>query len=321
MNTKALNKIIVIKNHLGEDKKSITILNNEPIKSKSYEKIRWPYFLSLPFMWLLTLYVMSKKKIRKLFGLSDPKINTFLFDGIGLACRQVKKYAKTWRAMQIIYNHIFPEKLIFKGILDNFYWHGMNCQALRNRYKLNKVQLYKAISEFSNREEIRIMSLACGAGQALIEVLKEFKDQNIFIKAKLVDFNTDALECAKHLAKKNEVLDRIEFSQINIDDDPDFFNNFQPQIVEMIGFLDYIDQEKAIRFVKKIYNGLPRNGILITCNIAPNLEQHFLKWVINWPMIYRQPKELLEIGEKSGFNNFYVVYEPMKIHGLLIAKK
>lgn len=309
------------KNYFSEVQEWLTIFNSQPIKSKLYEKTRWPYFLSLPLMWLLTAYVMLKKQACKSFGFSSPKINTFFFDGMGLACRKVKEYATTWRAMEIIYNHIFPKKLILGGILDEFYWHGMNCQALRNRYKLVKKELRKAISEFSDEKEVKIMSLACGAGQALIEIVAEFKKKNIFVRAKLVDFNAEALEHAKELAKQYGVADRIEYSQANIDGNENYFKNFKPKIVEMLGFLDYVDQNKAIHFVKKIYSILPDNGILITCNIAPNVEQYFLKWVIDWPMVYRRAKDLLEIGKKSGFSDYHVIYEPMKIHGILIAKK
>jgi ubiquinone/menaquinone biosynthesis C-methylase UbiE len=297
------------------------MFNNQPIKSKDYEKNKWPYYLSLPLMWFLTIYVMFKKQVYKLLGLPKPKINTFFFDGIGLACRKVKEYATTWKAMEIIYNHIFPKKLLLWGALDEFYWRGMNCQALRNRYKLVKKEIYKAISEFPNEKEIKIISLASGAGQALIEVVAEFKKKGIFIRSKLVDFDANALEHAKNIAKQYGVEDRIEYSQKDIDGNEDYFKNFNPNIVEMLGFLDYADQEKAINFVKKIYNILPNNGILITCNIAPNIEQYFLKWVIDWPMVYRKEKDLSEIAKKSGFNNYRVVYEPMKIHGLLIAKK
>jgi hypothetical protein len=96
---------------------------------------------------------------------------------------------------------------------------------------------------------------------------------------------------------------------------------FKPQIVEMMGFLDYQTQKEAIDIVSKIREALEPNGFLITCNIHPNIEQHFLKWVINWPMIYRTPKEFGEVAEKSGFKKYRLIYEPLKVHGLLVAQK
>jgi hypothetical protein len=45
------------------------------------------------------------------------------------------------------------------------------------------------------------------------------------------------------------------------------------------------------------------------------VEQHFLKWVINWPMVYRTPQELSEVAEKAGFKSYRIIYEPLKVHG------
>lgn len=301
-----------------------TIFTKQPIKSDSYETIRWPYFLSLPFMWFITISVMVKKKLYKALNMPNPEINNFFFDGLGLACRKVKEYAKTWKAMDLIYNHTFPKKLLLGGALDEFYWHGLNCQALRNRYKLVKKELRNAISKFETGQEVRIASLACGSAQCLIEIVTEYKAKDITIRAILIDIAPEALEAAKNLAAKYSVSDQVETHQINLSNTNEneiVLDKFKPQIIEMLGFLDYVDQVEAISFVKKLYGCLPEDGILITCNIAPNMERYFLKWVINWPMVYRRENILKEIAEKSGFREYKVIYEPLKIHGILIAKR
>lgn len=293
---------------------------DQSIKSSSYEKLELPYYLSLPFMWTMTGYVMAKKRVYKLLGMPGPRINSFFFDGLGLASRKVKEYAASWRAMEIIYNHNFPKKMTIGGLLDEFYWHGLNCQALRNRYKSVKHQLRKAISKFDGRE-IRLVSLACGSAQAVIEIVAEYKAKNVIIKAVLMDMAQEALDVANKRAAEYGVADQIETRKINLSSAEDIFKGLKPQIVEMLGFLDYVNQEQAIDFVKKIYEALDEKGILITCNINNNVEQHFIKWVINWPMVYRKKEDLLDIAKKSGFNNYQVIYEPLKIHGLLVANK
>ncbi|MFA5715208.1 MAG: class I SAM-dependent methyltransferase family protein [Candidatus Paceibacterota bacterium] len=293
---------------------------DQSIKSPSYEKLEWPYYLSLPFMWAITGYVMAKKKVYKLLGIPGPRINSLFFDGLGLASRKVKEYAASWRAMEIIYNHNFPKKMTIGGLLDEFYWHGLNCQALRNRYKLVKHQLRKAISKFDN-QEIRLVSLACGSAQAVIEIVAEYKAKNVIIRAVLMDIDQDGLDVANKRAAEYGVADQIETRKINLSGTENIFKGLKPQIVEMLGFLDYVNQEQAINFVKKIYEALDEKGILITCNINNNVEQHFIKWVINWPMVYREKEDLFDVAKKSGFNNYQIVYEPLKIHGLLVANK
>jgi len=306
----------------GSKKENITIFTDQPIKMVCYERLAWPYLASLPLMWLLTLYVMIKKKVYKLFNIPGPRLNTLFFDGLGLECRKVKEYAASWRAMEIIYNHNFPKNLTtIGGVLDEFYWHGLNCQALRNRYKLVRHQLREAILKFDNKKEIRIASLACGSAQVVIEVVAEFKAKNVMIKAVLMDIEQEALDAAKEWAKKYGVLDQIETRRVNISDQDEVLDFFKPQIVEMLGFLDYVDQKEAIRFVREIRESLDENGVLITCNINPNPEQYFIKWVINWPMVYRKPENLFDVAAKAGFNDYKIVYEPLKIHGLLIARK
>ncbi len=292
-----------------------------PVSSEKYEYFPWPYYLSLPFMWLITSYVMLKKNFYKILGLGQPKTNTFLFDGLGKESRKVKDYATTWRAMNIVYHHPFPQKWTPGGIIDEFYWFGLNCQALRNRLKLVKDELRSAISRIDNGREIRILSLACGSAESVLEMMAEAKAMNKKIQAILVDIDGDALERARATARHYGIDGQITIYKGHIYDAIESSYQFKPQIVEMMGFLDYIEQKDAIYWVSKIREIIEPDGFLITCNISPNIEQHFLKWVINWPMVYRSPKDFDDIARKAGFTDFRLIYEPLKIHGLLVAKK
>lgn len=313
-------KITIASEIKNSNRKNISIFEKQPIKISSYETIRWPYYVSLPFMWILTGYVALKKQIFKSLNLGSPEINSFFFDGIGLACRNVKKYAASWKAMEIIYNHKFPKKVYLGGVLDDFYWHGLNCQALRNRYKLVKEELRKMILAQKNTE-VRLASLACGSAQNVIETIAEFKKKNVNIKALLIDIDADALKVAESYAQKLGVSEQIETSAGDLLSKIETLNAFKPQIIEMLGYLDYQSQSECIKFVKKLYNALDDNGQLITCNINRNIEQYFIKWVINWPMVYRNAHSLADIAQKSGFKSYEIVYEPLKIHAILLASK
>jgi SAM-dependent methyltransferase len=294
---------------------------NHVIRAERYENCAWPYVLSLPFMWLITIYVMIKKSVYKALGLKGPKINSLFFDGLGLESRKVKEYAATWRAMNIVYNHPYPYRKTLRGIVDDFYWYGINCQALRNRLKMIKDELRKTISKVKHDGEVRIISLACGSAEATIEIMAEYKKKGLLVRAILVDIDKEALKRAENLAIHFGIKDQIELQQKSIYEISDFSFGFNPHIIEMLGFLDYIKQEEAILLVKKIQQALKPGGFFLTCNISPNIEQYFLKWVINWPMIYRKPDELAELSTKTGFSNYRLIYEPMKIHGVLIAEK
>lgn len=316
-----------LKDQVSKDPKGneVNSANNENWicdENSDYEQCRWPYILSLPFMHSLTFFVIIKKKIFKIFGLGDPKYNSLFFDGLGVECRNVKKFASTWKAMDIIYNHPFPKRHTFRGLIDEFYWHGMNCQALRNRRKLMKKELQHAILQIeTNGSDIRLLSLACGSADTTIETVAEFKDKKTNISAVLIDIDAEALSKADMLARNYNVVDQVTMQNISAFCIDEICKNFKPHIVEMFGLFDYYEQNEVIALAEKIYKHLDQNGIFLTSNISPNLEQHFLKWVINWPMIYRDVSEISEIARIPGFQDYYIVYEPLKIHGILVAKK
>ena len=291
------------------------------IKTVEFETRRWPYYLALPVMWLLTIWVMAKKAVYKLFGKPGPKISTLWFDGLGLSCRKLKENAASWRALDETYNYQFGSHNGLGGLVDDF-WEGMlNCQAVRNRLKLVKQEIRQAILRFSDHEEVRVFSLAAGSAQGVIEVMAELKAQNIKIRTLLVDIDPTALSYAQELAKRYGVADQIEMVRANVAQVARISRNFQPQVIEMIGLLDYIPQNKAIRLVRKIHESLRTKGIFLTSNINHNVEQCFLQWGINWQLIYRSPEELAEIVSEAGFSDFRLIYEPLKIHGLVIAQK
>ena len=293
--------------------------DNQPIKLATFEKRRWPYILTLPISWLLTLYVMAKKGIYKLFGISGPSINTFWFDGLGSSNRKIKEGAASWKALDIIYNYRFGESLL--NIVDDFWIGMMNAQAVRNRFKLVKQELRRAILKFSNYEEVRLISLACGSAQAVIELIAELKLKRIIVRVILIDIDQSALDHAKDLGRQHGVSDQIEMVKASVSQVIKVSRNFRPQIIEMLGLLDYIPQEKAIRLAAKIRESLDSNGVFLTGNIASNPERHFLDWVINWQMIYREPADLVEIANRAGFSDYRLIYEPLKIHGVVVAQK
>src|SRR3989344_4342330 len=69
-----------------------------------FETNRWPYLLTLPISWALTLWVIGKKLICQLLGRKGLETNTFWFDGLGPLCRKIKDGAASWRALDVIYN-------------------------------------------------------------------------------------------------------------------------------------------------------------------------------------------------------------------------
>ncbi|MFX1257654.1 MAG: class I SAM-dependent methyltransferase [Promethearchaeota archaeon] len=277
-----------------------------------YEKKKWLYYFALPLMWALTIWVALKKKILK----TKPKVNSLLFDKFSPECNQLKKYARSWRALNIVYNYDFKNQC---NKISNF-WLGMiNAQAVRNRLELVKRELSKIIIKIAEKKqdkEIRLLSIACGSAEAVIDVLSKFKNLNM--KAVLLDNDPSAIKFCQELAKRAGIYDKMIFLTTSTRALP-LLSKFRPHIIEMIGFLDYRPAEKAVRLIRNIRKILMPDGIFITGNTCPNPEQFFLKWVIDWEAIYRKPKQFLTIIKMGGFKNCRLLREPHKVQMIAIC--
>ena len=295
------------------------IIDNNP--SIGYEKERWSSIYRLPLMWMLALWVALKKKI---LG-PKLKISTYWVDGVSLICREIKEKATTWRALDLIYNHKFGQGKDFGERVADFWLKILNAQAVRNRLKLVKQKLKEEIERISTRtdSEIRLLSIASGSAQGVIEVMKEFKQKDIFIQAIFLDLDPTAIEHSKKLAEKAGVMEKITLINKCTREIERIAKGFNPQIVELVGFLEYRPKEKAIALIKRIYDSLASEGVLLTSNINYNPEILFFDWVLNWRMIYRSSRELAEILVKGSFNPnaCEIICEPLKIYSLAICKK
>jgi len=239
--------------------------------------------------------------------------------------KMVHEGATTHKALEVIYS--FDNQLNFeRGILDAFltyFWQKTNhAKALRNRLRLVKKELEKAIHSF-NKKEIRILNLACGSNRAIIEVIglhKEKFDFEVFG----VDKNDSAIEYGKSLASIFDIAHLFKWHKDTISNFLRSNNNIKFDIIEMVGFLDYIKDEKAVLLFDQIYSALSDDGIFITGNIKDNPEKRFVTDVVGWPnLIFRNESDLIKLLINSKFesSNIKIIYEPHNIHGVIKCKK
>jgi len=285
-----------------------------------YEKKSCIYFLMILFMFILTFWVALKKKVlgQKL------KINTLWFDGISSVCREVKENATGWKALDIIYNYTPGKDKSAGGRISDLWNQLKNTMAMRNRLKLVKKELKEVIENLLTEEsEIRLISIASGSAQGVIEIIKEFKKGGVLIKAIFLDLNPTAIEYSRRLAEQAEITNQITFINKSARELIEIAKEFNPNIIEVVGFLEYRPKEKAIELMKRIHYLLTPRGVMLTSSISPNLEKLFLYYVVNWPMFYRNLKQFIEIVTEGGFKpeDIKIIYEPLKIQKIAVCRK
>lgn len=244
------------------------------------------------------------------------------------SAKEVIEHATTHRAMEILYQKdtAHASQNIIQKIMHGVWFNTNNAKAVRNRLRLVEKELKLTIDYFiAIKSKVNILSIASGSARAVIEVLASVQlppDKTIVVK--FLDKNPEALEYSKNLAKNLPSKHKLEWITDNASNFPQYYEEQEkPDIIEMVGLMDYFHDSWAIRILSLIRENLSASGTLITANIVANSEQRFISDVVGWKMIYRTPKDLADLALNVGFksNNVKIICEPLKIHAVLIARK
>jgi hypothetical protein len=234
-----------------------------------------------------------------------------------------KVFAAGCVALDIFYNFDAIKPLLGnnpEGWLTRF-WVGrlQNRQAVTNRRMIVTRLLVEEFEKFATEPEIRLVSVASGSAQSVVDAI--LKVPHLNIRAKLLDVDEAAIKASKERVRLAGLEDRIEIVQGMTNKLGSVCDEFQPHVVEMVGFLDYRPDRKAAQLIGRIKKQLCPGGVFLTCNINNNKEKIFLNWVLLWPMIYRTPEQFEKILRQGGFANISLYSCPFKIHTLAVCRK
>lgn len=226
-------------------------------------------------------------------------------------------------ALDLLYQEgkTYRSRNIFEYVFRKFWFNTRNAVAVRNRLRLVKHAIVNHLGDKIDDgvRTQRILSIASGSARAVIESINEFHDAtDVVFDVTFLDKNPDAISYSQELAKLCDKRHSLRWVNDSVSN---FFLNLQDKenkfdIVEMVGLLDYFDDERAVRTFKSIKNHLDKKGLFITANIDDNDERPFITNLVGWPMIYRSGEELSDLLIKSGFKfeNIHIQYEPLHIH-------
>ncbi len=275
------------------------------------------------------------KRFAKTFGMiwysfPNPKDNekmypapTFFYGKNLPKVEIVRRYSKSWKALDPIYNYKFGEDKTFCGYFTDWWYGHRACQSVRNRLLVTESILEEKLLEIYKRKgSVKLLSIACGAAQAVINTAYNLKQKGIIVDITLIDFDNDALEYAKEMADKKGISDLLNTKKVNM------FRNFglvkgEYDIVEMVGFLDYLDKNKAKELISHIKKELLLfDGYFITANIMFNWDWIFVRWNINWWMIYRTSSQFVKILKSGDFSeeDILLTKEVHKVHCVAVCK-
>jgi 2-polyprenyl-3-methyl-5-hydroxy-6-metoxy-1,4-benzoquinol methylase len=120
-----------------------------------------------------------------------------------------------------------------------------NVIVQRNSYVARQIQKHGGVSRF--------LDIGCGTGELVAEI------STYGIDAEGIDFAESMIEIAEKNSTQNE-------SHCSFYADDFFKHDFETEGYDLIsanGFIEYISEEQLIDFLKKTYNSLKVNGVLI----------------------------------------------------------
>lgn len=269
----------------------------------------YTYALSLPFIELLTRIIA----IRKATKLYRDKPYSRLFDGADPALYRLRKGAARWPALHEIYNWKNEDSNPY----GRFWFNIRNAQAVRNRYKIVTSQIrIQALRMIDLYGEARILSIASGSAQCVFEAVSGLPD----VRVVCLDQDQSALEHSRNLATKYGITN-VSWHLGNVLKPGNTLEDiaFQPNIVEMVGLIDYFSDRAIVTIFKRIKKLMQLGGVFITGHIHPNAESNFLSTACDWDMRYRSIPELRALVCEGGFPNHSIITEPHLIHSVVTA--
>jgi hypothetical protein len=248
------------------------------------------------------------------------------------SAKEVVKHKTEHVALEVLYNH--GSTFSSKGPLERlarWLWFGLdNPTAVRNRLKIVRRGIQAELSKrFEREEEVFVLSIASGSARAVLEAIgntiEKFPHRKLHVV--FLDKNPEATGYSKRLASEFGLFPHAQINMSWVTDTVgNYLSNTQHKdrfdIVEMVGLLDYFDDEKALNIFSKVLLLLKSDGIFICANIADNRERKFVTNFVGWKMIYRSAAQLRSLLIQSGFNEdaIQVCYEPLKIHAVTLAR-
>jgi acyl carrier protein len=287
--------------------------DHDPAMHYEYPSGGWNFIIGVVL--LIFQGILPLRMAQRLLGASS------------LGGMEVLNNVTRYPALEVMYSYkggLPPGNGLVLRLLEYIWQHLRNARALRNRLRMVKRELRRSISAaLERKDKINCLSVGAGSARAWLEVLAEMPEhESARVTLTLLDRDPRALEFGAKRARDSGVKATLQFQEGRAEDMASRYPRGTFDVVEIVGVLDYLRQEEALGLCRLAWHVTAPLGEYITANIRNNPEVTFVKRVIGWPMIYRDPPELAQLADVMPDRiNARLMYEPMLIHGVLIGRK
>lgn len=218
-------------------------------------------------------------------------------------------YAGDYKIIDDIYRNQ-PRTLGFDRLFDNYAQMSAISVAVRNRKDDFKKQLIELIKD-KQKGSVRIMDLGCGPCREIAELLSAENISAKDLTIDCIDNDQRALDYSKGIlssAKRNATVNFIKENAVRLalkkeDSLAAAFKKYD--MIYSAGLFDYFDDRIIFRLIKNLRRLLKPGGILAIADVRDkysNPSVHFLEWVGDWNLIYREDEKFRGLFIEAGFH-------------------
>jgi len=213
-------------------------------------------------------------------------------------------YAGDFKIIDDIYQNN-PTTTGFDRLFDNYFQMSAISVAVRNRKEDFKRLIINFINNNQGRD-LRIMDLASGSCRELKEILCANPSFSKNITFDCYDNDEKAIEYARVLLSNFPQINFIKENAIRIAFRKDIHSiiNKRYDFIYATGLFDYFGERVGIVLVRNLKKLLKPNGILAISSVRDkysNPSVHYMEWVGDWNLVYRDDEEFRKIFLDAGF--------------------
>ena len=271
--------------------------------------VAYPAVLAHMFLPILEALLRNRKIHYGKPGEIMPENHLYSFDGLTPALKEYKASRASHKAVMQVYHHKFGENLFLDLTFDTDHGLGLRGRSLVVEKIMKNALCSGAISSIS--------SIACGAGEAVIQAIAAARDKGTVVRAGFFDVSEAALGLAETLSREAGIEGSTAFYRVNVIKNRDWFTKLPFDGHELVGIIDYIPDGLLVEFLRSLKS--PNLKFLLTCNILKKpgfrgwYERMFVHHGLQWAMYYRTPRQLRRIFREAGYNNVHLITEPNEL--------
>lgn len=226
-------------------------------------------------------------------------------DYIAWSLKKPFGYAGDFQIIEDIYDNA-PKTLGYERLFDNYFMMSAISVAVRNRKNDFKKYLAEFLSERKN-ESVRILDLGSGPAREVVELFQPIPQYST--KELFIDFLDNDSRALNYLKTKLQGCVPSTFLKENVvrlalKKDVTAVLPRKYDFIYSTGLFDYFDDRLTRRLLCNLKEALKPGGYIVISDVRDkysNPSVHFMEWVGDWNLYYRDDEVFRDLFCEAGF--------------------